>query len=108
MSSYPLPPGFTPSGNQLGAASGTLSSVAQSASSVRVLGSSAGRNGAVFYNQSNANCYLAYALVSSLSAFTLVIAASGSMTMGSIPYCGPISAIWDAAGAGNLRVTETT
>jgi hypothetical protein len=88
-----------------------MSSAAQSiVTNSGVLGPSTTRNGLYFYNDTNVgNCYVAFGVTASLQQFTFRIAPSGSQTCAPGPtYCGPVSAVWDSAGAGSLRVTETS
>jgi hypothetical protein len=104
-----MPPGFTPAGNLHGASSGTLYTVAQTVASSVVLGPSACRNGAFFFNDTNVgNCLLAFSTTASLGVYTMKLAPSASFSAPYPTYCGPVAVAWDAAGSGKLHVTETS
>lgn len=84
---------------------GTMTSVAASATSVTALASNANRIGAAFYNDSSSLAYLAVsATTASLTAFTIRLMPN-SYTDLDVDYTGQINVIW-ATATGNLRVTE--
>lgn len=91
-------------------ATGTMSSVASSASSVTVLASNASRKGASVYNDSTQILYLAVsATTASSTAYTIQLPANAFFELppcrdGSI-YTGQLTGIWASAN-GNARVTE--
>lgn len=89
-----------------GTSGGALTSVASSATTVSILASNTSRTGAVFFNESTAICYLAFAATASTTTYTVQIAAGGFYEIPSLPmWQGAVSAIWSAAN-GSLRITE--
>lgn len=87
-------------------ATSTLSNVAASATTVGILGSNAGRKGAIIQNDSSSAMYLAYAATSSTTAYTVKIPANTGFEMPITPvYTGAMSAVWDTA-TGSARITE--
>ena len=97
--------------NGTGPTTGTLSSVAASASDTTILASNASRKGATVYNDSSAILYLALAnTTSSTTAYSVQIAANGyyelPVNQGGV-YTGVLKGIW-ASATGNARVTELT
>lgn len=94
-----------------GPTTGTLSSVAASASDTTILASNASRKGATVYNDSSVVLYLALAnTTSSTTAYSVQIAANGyyelPVNQGGV-YTGVLKGIW-ASATGNARVTELT
>jgi len=86
---------------------GTITSVAGSASDVSILASNASRKGASVFNDSTAILYLALAnTTSSTSAYTVQLAPSAYYEVPA-GYTGVLKGIW-ASAAGNARVTEWT
>lgn len=98
---YPLP--VLPAS----AATGTLSSVAASATSVTILAANANRRGALIFNDSTSILALAFASTASLTAFTVELPANGLYEMPPSNYSGVVSGIWVSA-TGSARVTELT
>lgn len=98
---FPLPVSSSPS------ATGTLSSVTASATSVTILASNANRKGALIYNDSTSTLALAFGATASLTAFTLELPAQAFYEMPMPNYTGVISGIW-ASATGAARVTELT
>lgn len=93
---------------QLSSATGTITSVALSLSSVSILASNAARKGFILVNDSTlTNAFVAFAATATTSAYTVKIAAGGSYESGTLSYTGAISAISSLA-SGNMRVTELT
>jgi hypothetical protein len=89
-------------------ATGALTSVSNSTSSVSVLAANANRKGFIIHNDSNTNVFVAFSATSSTSAFTLRLTNQSSYFSNTLPiYRGVISAIATAA-AGSLRITELT
>lgn len=91
-------------------ATGTVATVASSASSVTLLAANALRKGATITNDSSALLYVKLAAsAASTSAYTAVMAGAGSAPFAyyEVPfgYTGEIRGIW-ASGTGNARVTE--
>lgn len=93
-------------GGASAATTGTITSVASSATSVTLLALNTGRKYATFYNESTAVLYLATAATATTSAYTVQIPASGFYEF-STAYTGVISGIWASAN-GNVRITEFT
>lgn len=90
---------------QAGASAATITSVAQSASSVSLLALNANRKGFSLYNDGTKNAYIAFAATSTTTAFTMLLP-PGALYESNIDYTGVMSAIWSAAGAGAMRITE--
>lgn len=93
-------------------ATGTITSVASSATDVSVLASNANRKGASVYNDSTQILYLACSnATSSTSVYTIQVASNAFFELppcrdGSV-YTGVLKGIWASAN-GNARVTEWT
>lgn len=87
-------------------ATGTLSSVSASATSVTALASNSSRIAATFFNDSTVNAYLAAAATASASAFTKKMLPGEFFTLPAW-YTGIVTSIWDSA-TGAMRVTEFT
>lgn len=93
------------------AATGTLSNVAASATSVTVLAANSARIGATVTNDSSALLYLKFGATASTTSYTVVLAgaAAAPFSYYEVPagYTGIIDGIW-ASATGNARVTEIT
>lgn len=90
-------------------ATGTLSQLALSTSSQTALASNAARKGAVFVNETNKVCYIAFSATASAAAYTYKLQANSTMEMhDSRVYTGIITAISTSGVSGNLVVTEET
>lgn len=89
------------------ATTGTMSSVAGSASSVTILASNASRRGAAVFNDSSAILYLAVsATTASTTAYTVQVAANSYYELPTNRlYTGQLTGIW-ASATGSARVTE--
>lgn len=87
-------------------ATGTITSVAASATSVTVLASNASRKGFTLYNDSVAICKVAFAATASATSFTVSLQPNAYFE-NSVLYTGIITGIW-ASAAGSMRVTELT
>jgi hypothetical protein len=90
------------------ASTGTVSTVARSASSTTVLAGNSARIGASIYNDTNTNLFLRLASgVASTSSFSVKV---GAQSYYEVPahYSGIIVGIWASAGTGNAQVTEFT
>lgn len=91
--------------------SGTLTSVASSATSVALFATNGVASGRTIFNDSVANLYVAFtATAASTSAYTVKIAPAGYYEFpgadgGSGAYNGAVTGIWDSA-TGNARLTE--
>lgn len=91
---------------------GTISSVADSATSVTVLASNASRKGAVFFNDSSSVLYLALSnTTASTTVYTVQVPAFGyyelPIVQGGV-YTGICVGIWSSDSTGSVRVTELT
>jgi hypothetical protein len=89
------------------ASTGTVSSVASSASSVVILAANALRKGATVYNDSTQILYLKLAASAASSSSYTVQMASGAYYEVPFSYSGELRGIWASAN-GNARVTELT
>lgn len=91
------------------AATGTLTNVAASATSVTVLAANSARIGATITNDSSAVVYLKFGATASTTSYTVVLAgaASAPFSYYEVPagYTGIIDGI-SASATGNYRVTE--
>ncbi len=87
-------------------ATGTITSVAGSATSVSILSANAARKGFTVYNDSTAIAKIAFAATASATAFTVLLQPNSFYENNTL-YTGVISAIW-ASAAGSARVTELT
>ncbi len=90
-----------------GAATGTKTNVASSASSVTVLASNTSRKGAIFYNDSTQICYLDLSGgTASSSSYSVQMPSNSYFELpGPNLYNGAVTGIWASAN-GNMRVTE--
>lgn len=90
-------------------ATGTQSSVADSASSVTILASNVDRMGAHIFNDSEYALYILLGgATASLTTFTEKLAPGGSLSISPSGFTGLIVGIWAANGSGSARVTEWT
>lgn len=85
---------------------GTLTSVAGSATSVVLLASSGTTKGFIVYNDSAAILYVAYSATSTTSAFSEKLYPNSATSLISF-YTGVVSGIW-ASATGSARVTQFT
>jgi hypothetical protein len=94
--------------NQSRPTTGTLTSVAASASSTQLLAINTSRKDCALYNDANVavRIGLTAGAVSS-TAFTVKLAA-GEYYEIPYGYTGRIAAIWDAGPTGSMRITELT
>lgn len=89
------------------ASTGTQSNVAQNVASVQALALNTSRKGASFFNDTGANAFLSYSGAASATNFKVELAAGAYYEMEpQAVYTGIVTVLWDAAGAGALRVTE--
>ena len=88
-------------------ATATLSNVASSATSVQLLGSTAGRKGGYFFNDSTQVLYIKFGTTASATSFTVKMAAGSFYEIPQPVYTGRIDGIW-ASADGNVRITELT
>ena len=89
------------------AGTATLANVGQSATNVTLASSLTSRIGMVIHNDSTANLLIKYGATASATSYTYKVRPDGVYEMPySIVFTGQIDGIWDAAGAGNARVTE--
>lgn len=83
--------------------------IAQNAASVQLLAANASRKDVSIFNDTAANLYVSFNGAASTANFKVQIAAGGYYSMQpGVTFTGVINGIWDAAGAGNARVTELT
>lgn len=87
-------------------ATGTITSVIGSVTSVSVLAANANRRGFTIYNDSTAICRIAFSATASAAAFTVLLQPNSFYENNTL-YTGVISGIW-ASAAGSARVTELT
>lgn|SRR3990167_2994164 len=91
-----------------GLSTATLSNVSSSASSVSLLASNSNRKGSVFFNDSTAILYLAFAATASTTSFTYRLTPNSTLELyGEKNFTGAISGIWASAN-GAARITELT
>lgn len=86
---------------------GTVTSVAGSATNVTLLASNTSRLGVVIYNDSTAILYVKFAATASTTSFTYKVFAEGALTVPAPCYTGSIHGIW-ASATGSARITELT
>lgn len=84
----------------------TLTSVADSASSVQLLASTAGRKGASFFNDSTVTAYLKLGTTASTTSFTVRMSPNSFYELPQPVYTGRIDAIWASNASGSMRITE--
>lgn len=89
------------------ATTGTVTSVAGSATSVTLLAANTSRAGAVIFNDSTVALAVALAATASLTAYTVSIPAQGIYELPAPGYTGIVSGIW-ATATGSARITELT
>ena len=90
---------------QAGAATGTTSSVADSATSVTLLASNANRRGASVYNDSTEILYAKCGATATTTDFTVKMFPQDYWECPA-NYSGILEGIWSANGSGSARVTE--
>lgn len=88
-------------------ATGTISSVAASTSSVTLLASNSSRKGFKLYNDSNSSCRVAFAATASTTSFTIFMGSNDFYESVLPNYTGIITGIWNTA-IGSMRITEYT
>ena len=86
----------------------TVTAVASSASSAQMLASTAGRRGAMMFNDDANLVYVKFGTTASATDYTVQIPAGGYFEFPSPIYTGRVDAIWAADGAGSMRITEIT
>ena len=86
------------------AATGTVTSVSDSATSATLLSSSASRKGFRLYNDSEYAAYVKYGTTASTTDFTVYLLPGGYLEEGS--YYGRVDCIWAANGSGSMRITD--
>jgi hypothetical protein len=89
------------------AATGTVTSVNDAATSATCLAANVARNLATLFNDSTVNAYVKFGTTASATDFTTVIPAQG---LYEVPkqYSGRIDCIWASDASGAMRVTEVT
>lgn len=93
---------------QLRVTTATLSNVADSATSVSLLASTAGRRGCIIVNDSTEALYLKYGATASTTSFTVKLGPGQYWEMPTPIYTGAIDGIWAASASGSARITELT
>lgn len=88
------------------AATGTLTSVSSSATSVTLLASNSSRKGYVIFNDSTQILYVAFAATATVSAYSVKLFPNSCATS-DLDYTGIITGIWASAN-GAAKVTEFT
>jgi hypothetical protein len=88
------------------ASTGTVTSVAGSATSVSLLASNTSRLGAVIHNDSTSVLYVKLGATASTASFTARLTTQSNYEV-PFGYTGAIDGIWNSA-AGNARITELT
>lgn len=89
-------------------ATGTLTNVNASATSVTLLASNTSRKQAIFFNDSSANLYLGYTSSAvSVTSYSIRIPGGAYYEAPWPVYTGQINGIWDAV-IGTVRITEMT
>ena len=86
----------------------TLSSVAQSATSVSLLSANPDRRFVSIHNTANQDLFVAFAGTASLTSYTVKVPKDSFFETQSDGYTGDISGIWSGAGSGAAKITEVT
>lgn len=97
-------------GNQVSATAGTgtVTSVADSASSQTLLAANTSRKGCIIHNDSTVVLYIKFGTTASATSFTVRLVPQGSYEMSGPIYTGIITGIWASDASGAARVTELT
>jgi hypothetical protein len=90
----------------MGNSASTRTDVARSATSVVILSSSAVRQGAMIFNDSNANLFLRFGSANATTSDFSIKMGAGSYFEVPFQYLGQITGIWQSAGAGAARITN--
>jgi hypothetical protein len=86
----------------------TVTSVASSATNVKLLDANPDRKGLVVFNDSTQVLRIKYGVTASATSFTIKLAAGDVWTMPLAPvFIGQIDGIWESAN-GNARISELT
>jgi hypothetical protein len=85
-----------------------VTSVNDQATSVQLLASTAGRLGAMVFNDSTEALYVKFGTTASVTSFTVKILAGGYFEFPQPVYTGRVDGIWAADAAGAARITEVT
>lgn len=83
----------------------TLSNITSQVTTQVILASNPVRKGFILFNDSTANCFIAFAATATTSAFTIFLNPTMTYQNEAIIYTGIMSALWSSAN-GFLRVTE--
>lgn len=89
------------------APTGTVTSVADAATSGTVLVANTARLGATLFNDSTVRALVKLGATASATSFTVAMAAQDYYEV-PFGYTGVIDAIWDSNASGSMRVTELT
>src|SRR3990167_6028174 len=81
---------------------GTLTAVADSASSQTLLSADTARKGFRIHNDSTVTMYVKYGATASATSFTVAVAKDGYMEENN--YTGRVDAIWASDAAGSARI----
>lgn len=91
------------------AATGTLSNVADTATSTLILAANTARKGAFVYNDSTVDLYLKLGATASATSFTVKLGPQDFFELPPAPvYTGIIDGIWASDASGSARITELT
>lgn len=105
----PLPAGTNLLGsvNVKNAGTAALTQVACNNASTTLVAANANRKGLIIHNQTNKDAYIAFAATATTAAFTYFLKMGNVLELGlNLVYNGLISYIANAAGTGNMVVTD--
>ncbi|UZJ58562.1 hypothetical protein OKW98_18465 [Pseudomonas sp. KU26590] len=91
---------------QVGVAASSVTSVTSAAANTTLLAANAARRGATIFNESTSVLYLKLGSASSITSYTVIIAANGYYEV-PFGYTGAITGLWASAN-GAARVTEVS
>lgn len=92
---------------EIRSATGTTTSVSDTASNVTLLASNASRLGATVYNDSTVNLFVKLGATASLTSFTVRLTPNAYYEV-PYNYTGIIDGIWASDASGSARITELT
>lgn len=87
-------------------ATGTVTSVNDTASSTTLLSAAATRRKFIMYNSSTVDCYVKYGTTASATDFTWLVPAGA--TLEEEHYNGRVDGIWSSDASGAMKITEVT
>ena len=85
---------------------GTVTSVADAATSATLLSAATTRRKFIMYNDSTETCYVKYGTTATSTDFTWLVPAGA--TIEEEHYNGRVDGIWAANASGSMRITEIT